>query len=87
MASRRRGWKKIRQPRRDHVASVLVLADQQIIEAMRVLLARCKWLAEGAGAASVAALLSGRLPLAPNSRVCCVVSGGNIDLTRLKTLL
>lgn len=72
---------------RDHVAQVLVLPDSAIVETMKALLARCKLMAEGAGASSVAALLSGRLPLAKGSKVCCVVSGGNVDLGRLKDLL
>ncbi|HEX5508732.1 MAG TPA: threonine/serine dehydratase [Pseudolabrys sp.] len=72
---------------RDHVASVALVSDEEIAEAMKILLARCKWLSEAAGAASVAALIDGRLNLTPGSRVCCIVSGGNIDLPRLKALL
>jgi threonine dehydratase len=40
--------------------------------------------AEGAGAAPVAAALSGRLGARP---VACVVSGGNIDLHKLAVIL
>ncbi|HET7848443.1 MAG TPA: threonine/serine dehydratase [Pseudolabrys sp.] len=72
---------------RDHVASVVLVSDEEIVGAIGMLLARCKWLSEGAGAASVAALTSGRLNVPAGSRVCCVVSGGNIDMTRLKSLL
>jgi threonine dehydratase len=50
-------------------------------------LSRCKLLAEGAGAASVAALINARVQLRLKSRVCCVISGGNLDLTRLKSVL
>ena len=48
---------------------------------MKIMLARCKLM--GAGAA----LLSGSIPLPKGARVCCVVSGGNVDLGRLKDLL
>ncbi len=72
---------------RDHVEAVALVTDAEIAEAMKILLARCKWLAEGAGAASVAALVNGRINLPPGSKVCCVVSGGNLDLSRLKSLL
>lgn len=72
---------------RDHVEEVVVLPDAEIVAAIRTLLTRCKLMAEGAGASSVAALLSGRLPLEKGARVCCVVSGGNLDLARLKELL
>jgi threonine dehydratase len=72
---------------RDHVAAVALVSDGEIAEAIKILLTRCKWLAEGAGAASVAALVNGRIKLPPGSKVCCVVSGGNLDLSRLKSLL
>ena len=72
---------------RDYVEKVLVLPDSDIAEAMKILLGRCKLMAEGAGASSVAALLSGKLPLAKGTKVCCVVSGGNVDLGRLRELL
>jgi threonine dehydratase len=72
---------------RDHVESVVLVSDDEIIEAIKLILARIKWLAEGAGAAPVAALLAGRIPVARGARVCCVVSGGNLDLARLKTIL
>lgn len=72
---------------RDHVASVVLVSDDEIADAMKVLLARCKLLSEGAGAASIAALINARLGLPTGSRICCVVSGGNIDLPRLKSLL
>jgi threonine dehydratase len=32
-------------------------------------------------------LLSASLPIPKGARVCCVVSGGNVDLGRLKDLL
>ncbi len=72
---------------RDYVASVALVSDEQIVDAMRLLLMRCKCLSEGAGAAPVAALVHGNLNLPAGSSVCCVVSGGNIDMARLKSLL
>ncbi len=72
---------------RDYVEKVLVMSDSEIADAMKILLTRCKLMAEGAGASSIAALLSGKLPLAAGTRVCCVVSGGNVDLGRLKEML
>ena len=72
---------------RDHVEKVTVLPDSEIVSAMKVLLSRCKLMAEGAGASSVAALLTGSIPLSKGTKVCCVLSGGNVDLGRLKDLL
>jgi threonine dehydratase len=72
---------------RDHVEKVTVLPDSDIVNAMKLLLSRCKLMAEGAGAASVAALIGADIPLPKGARVCCVVSGGNVDLGRLKDLI
>jgi threonine dehydratase len=46
-----------------------------------LLLERAKLVVEGAGAASVAALLAGRIP--GEGPVCCILSGGNIDASLL----
>jgi threonine dehydratase len=70
-----------------YVDDVVVVSDEEIARAMGVILSSAKLLAEPAGAAAVAALLSGRLPVAAGSRVACVVSGGNVDVARIKELL
>jgi threonine dehydratase len=70
-----------------YVDDVVIVTDAQIAEAMGVILSSAKLLAEPAGAAGVAAVLAGRLPVGPGARVVCVVSGGNVDLARLKDLI
>jgi threonine dehydratase len=62
---------------RDRVESVLV-SDEEIASAMRFLYERAKLACEPAGAAGVAALLAGKVPLDPGSTVAVVVSGGNV---------
>lgn len=71
---------------RRYVDDVVLVSDQEIGEAMTLLLARCKLLAEGAGAAAVAALLSGRIGVLPSDHVVVMVTGGNVDLHRLAQL-
>jgi threonine dehydratase len=66
-----------------YVDDVVLVSEDEIVHAMRMLLSRCKLLAEGAGAAATAALLSGRIPLHGNEKVVAVLSGGNVDLARL----
>lgn len=61
------------------VDDVVTVDDEEIIRAVLLLLERCKLLVEGAGAAGVAALLSGRLDLV-GKRTIAVLSGGNIDM-------
>jgi threonine dehydratase len=57
------------------------------VEAMVLILERCKVVAEPAAASTLAGLLSGRVSLRHGSTVVCVLSGGNIDRERLKALL
>jgi threonine dehydratase len=65
----------------DLLDELVHVEDEQIAEALTLLLERAKLVTEGAGAASVAALIGG---LAGGSGpVCCLLSGGNIDATTL----
>jgi threonine dehydratase len=61
------------------VDEVLLINDEQIIHAVLLLLERCKFLVEGAGAIGVAALLSGLIEVKGHT-VVCPLSGGNIDI-------
>lgn len=70
-----------------YVDDVVVVSDEEILAAMRLILTSAKLLAEPAGSAGVAALITGKLPVRPGSRVVCVVSGGNVDAALLKDLL
>jgi threonine dehydratase len=66
------------------LAGSLVVSLEAVAGAIRLLAERNHVVAEGAGAAPVAAALSGR---AGRAKVVCVVSGGNIDLARLALIL
>ncbi|MDQ6887159.1 MAG: pyridoxal-phosphate dependent enzyme [Gemmatimonadota bacterium] len=72
---------------RRYVDDVVLVSDEEIAGAMRILLERTKLLAEGAGAAATAALLSRRLPVRPADRVVAILSGGNVDLERLEQVI
>ncbi len=72
---------------KQYVDDVVTVSDQEIIQAMGIILSRAKLLTEPAGAASTAALLNGRLPVKPHDRVVAVLSGGNVALERLVQLL
>lgn len=69
------------------VDQMITVSDDQIVQAMRLIMERCKVVPEPAGAASVAGLLSGKAGVTPGATVVCVVSGGNVDRERLKQLL
>ncbi|MDD1653454.1 MAG: threonine ammonia-lyase [Methanomicrobiales archaeon] len=72
---------------RDLVDRVVLVGEDAIADAMLLLLERKKVLAEGAGAAPLAALLSGSAGIAPGSRVVLVVSGGNLDIPLLERVI
>ena len=61
------------------------VSDEQISEAITLLLERSKLLVEGAGAVGVAALLAGRA--GGTGPVCALISGGNVDPTTLISVL
>jgi len=66
------------------VEGSIVVSLEEAARAIRLLVGRARVVPEGAGAAPVAAALSGR---AGAGRVVCVVSGGNIDGSKLATVL
>jgi threonine dehydratase len=69
------------------VDEVVRVTDEEIAGAVRVLVRRCKLAAEPSGAASLAALLSGKVRPAAGSTVVCIVSGGNAEPDVLRQLL
>ena len=71
---------------RAHGATMRVVTDEAIARAIVLMLERHKLLAEGAGAAGVAAMLDGAVDLA-GKRVGVIVSGGNIDPNLLGKVL
>lgn len=72
---------------RAHARGVVLVEDDEIVAAVRLLLERTKLLAEPAGAAGLAALLEGRIPVEAGQPVAVVLSGGNVDLGLLGRLL
>jgi threonine dehydratase len=69
----------------DVLDEMVHVEDDEIADALTLLLERMKLVTEGAGAASVAALLAGKV--SGTGSVCCLLSGGNIDPTTLIVLM
>jgi len=67
---------------RELVERVVVVDDEEIVAAMAFLFERMKLVTEPSGALGVAALLAGRVEVL-GQRVGVVVSGGNVDATRV----
>lgn len=72
---------------RHYVEDVVRVSDAQILAAMRDLMSRAKLCAEPAGAAGLAALQAGAVPVSPGDKVVVIVSGGNVDLAQLPAWL
>jgi len=71
---------------RDHVADILLVGESALEKSVQMLLEVQKVIAEGAGAAALAALLSHRQRFA-GKRVGLVVSGGNMDPRLIASIL
>ena len=67
-----------------HIDGVITVTLAEVASAIRLMVENNRVVAEGAGAIPVAAALSGRYEY---SRVCAVVSGGNLDNAALSTIL
>ena len=70
----------------EYVDDVVLVSDDEVASAILALIEKQKMIAEGAGAAAVAAVMFDKLPL-KGKRVVCVVSGGNIDVTSLSRVI
>ena len=70
-----------------YVDGMVAVTDEEICAAILALIEKQKMIAEGAGAAPVAAILAGKLSELDGKNVCCLVSGGNIDVTILSRVI
>jgi threonine dehydratase len=66
------------------ISGVAVVSLEETADAIRTLVERVHVVAEGAGAVPVAAALAGQ---GGDGTVCCIVSGGNLDPSRLAAIL
>jgi threonine dehydratase len=72
---------------RRYLDGIVLLDDPTILAGMRFAIERLKQVVEPAGAAALAAVLAGRIPIRPGERVAVVLSGGNVEVARLGGLL
>ena len=71
---------------KEYVDELAMVSDDEVSSAILALIERQKMIAEGAGAAAVAAVMAGKFDL-KGKRVVAVVSGGNIDVTSLSRVI
>mgnify|MGYP000627913118 CR=1 FL=1 len=83
----RRGGERPFEIIQERVDDVVTVSDSQVAVAVTYALERAKTLVEGAGAVGLAALLGGAIDVEPDEVVVPVLSGGNIDVNTLTTVL
>ena len=69
------------------VSDVVLVTDAELLDAMRFTLDRARLVVEPSGAAGIAALVNGRIPLQEGETVVVVLSGGNVGMDRLSEWL
>lgn len=68
-----------------YLDDIVLVSEEKIAEAIMLLLEKSKAVAEGAAAASLAALLQGLIPMTENT--LCLVCGGNIDVSLISRVI
>lgn len=69
-----------------YVDDIVTVDEEEIANAILLLLEREKTLAEGAGAAAIAALINRKIPLS-GKKIAVLVCGGNIDVSLLSRIM
>ncbi len=72
---------------RRYVDDIVLLEDPEILAGVRFGVERLKQVLEPAGAAALAAVILGKVPVRAGERVAVVLSGGNVEVTRLGELM
>lgn len=70
-----------------YVDGIVAVSDDEIAAAILQLIEKHKMIAEGAGAVPVAAVMFNKIPDLKGKNVCCLVSGGNIDVNILSRVI
>lgn len=71
----------------DYVDHIVEVTDNEIANAILFLLEKHKLVVEGAGAVSTAAIMHDKIDNIEDSKVCAIISGGNIDVTMLSQII
>jgi len=72
---------------RHYLDDIVLLDDATILRGLRFAAERMKQVLEPAGAAALAAVITGRIPIRDGERVLVIASGGNVEISRLGEFL
>ena len=70
-----------------YVDGVVTVTDDEVAASILTLMEQQKIVSEGAGAVPYAAVMYDKIPYIEGKKVCCVVSGGNIDVNILSRVI
>lgn len=70
-----------------YVDGIVTVSEDEIAAAILFLIEQRKLVCEGAGAVSVAAMIYDKVPDLRGKKVCCLLSGGNIDVNILSRVI
>lgn len=70
-----------------HVADVVLATEDEIASATALALEQTKLLTEPASGAALAALITGKAAIPTGAETAIIITGGNVDMNRLKSLL
>ena len=70
-----------------YVDKIVTVSEEEMKSAIFILAKEAKVVAEGAGASSVAALLSKKVLINDISNIVCIITGGNIDMNLFMSIL
>lgn len=70
-----------------YVDGIVTVSEDEIAAAILFLVEQRKLVCEGAGAVSVAAMIYDKVPELQGKTVCCLLSGGNIDVNILSRVI
>ena len=71
---------------KEYVDEIITVSETEISQAVLLLLENCNLVCEGAGAVSVAAMMSKKLDL-KDKKVGAILSGGNIDINMIESII
>ncbi|KAI4453179.1 threonine dehydratase mitochondrial-related [Holotrichia oblita] len=66
---------------------IVTVDDEHIANTILMLLERSKLMVEGAGAVGLAAVLDNKIPHTPKGRIVSIISGGNVDVNFIATII
>lgn len=70
-----------------NVDDIVIVDEEQILNAVRIIANEAKLLAEPSASVGIAALIAGKIKTAPQEKVCCVLTSGNWGVEKMGKIM